>query len=294
MPRPVVFAVAFTLIGTCWSFGQDAKNDSKPDNPAGFEGKEAGDRKELVPGIFFRWCPAGKFMMGSPETELGFNNKRSDNEEQVSVTLTNGFWLGETEVTQGQWLKFMGTMPWAGKAYVKEGDNYAASYIKSDDAAECVKKLTTDERASGRLPQRWKYSLPTEAQWEYACRAGTTTKYSFGDDESGLSEYGWWGGLSGDGNAKTEQYVHEVGQKKANPWGLKDMHGNVYEWCADWYGGKLQGGRNPEGPSSGLYRVDRGGSWYDVGFSCRSASRYSYSPGRRGMSLGFRLAAVPE
>jgi len=251
-----------------------------------FEGTRTGDRKELVEGIFFRWCPAGSFTMGSPKTEQA----RSDDEDQVSVILTKGFWLGETELTQGQWQKLMGT-PWKGEVNVREGVNFAASYISYDAATEFIEKLTAQERKAARLPREWKYSLPTEAQWEYACRAETKTKFSFGDDDTKLSEYGWFNGKAD--NVKTE-YVHEVGMKKPNAWGLLDMHGNVWEWCSDWYDTKLQGGQDPQGPASGSDRVYRGGSWFFEADLCRSANRYADLPGYRLDYLGLRLAAVPE
>ena len=129
------------------------------------------------------------------------------------------------------------------------------------------------------------YRLPTEVEWEYACRAGTTTRWSFGDDESQLEDYAWY-----DGNAwfAGERYPHKVGTKKPNPWGLYDMHGNVYEWCQDWYGDYSSAAQvDPTGPSSGSIRILRGGGFNDDAQLVRSANRYSYSPGLP--SSGFRL-----
>jgi RNA polymerase sigma factor (sigma-70 family) len=275
------------------------------------EGSKAGDRKDLVPGIAFRWCPAGTFKMG-------------EGDGTVNVELSKGFWLGETEVTQGQWKKLMGTSPWSGRAGVgarastdttppNEGSDYAASYISYDDAVSFCEKLTTQEQGAGRLPKSWKYSLPTEAQWEYACRAGTKTKFSFGDDESQLSQYAWFGDHSG-----KEPNARQVGLKKPNAWGLCDMHGNVWEWCSDWYASKRSGGKDPVGPttppppdgpatppqpdgpippppngSSGKNRVVRGGSWIDPPLGCSSANRFYSNPQRGNSVQGFRLAAVP-
>ena len=209
----------------------------------------------------------------------------------IDVEITEGFWLGETEVTQGQWQKPMGTTPWKGKENVREGDDYAASCISYDDAVAFVEKMTTQGHTSGNLLSGWKYALPTEAQWEYACRAGTTTKYSFGNSDSGLGEFGWF-----DENAADvgEGFAHQVGLKKPNAWGLRDMHGNVWEWCADWYDKNLQGGRDPVGPSTGSNRVFRGGSWYTVALGCRSAHHIGNSPVSHFDYVGFRLAVVPE
>ena len=254
-----------------------------------FAGFKAGEEKELVPGISFHWCPAGQFVMGE-----GTN--------AVEVKLSSGFWLGETEVTQGQWEGLMGTAPWRendlakrrGDELVKEGSDYAASYISHDDAVRFAEKLTSQERSAKRLPEGWKYTLPTEAQWEYACRAGTKTKYSFGDNESLLSEFGWWGGRYIGGNVGSEKYAHRVGQKKSNGWGLKDMHGNVYEWCSDWGSRLVTGGTDPAGTSFGSSKVNRGGGWGGRAPSCRSAYRNRNAPDDTFNDLGFRVAAVPS
>ncbi len=134
------------------------------------------------------WCPPGKFRMGSPPTELG----RIGNEGPVDVTLTKGFWLGQHGVTQSEWQRVMQTTPWSGQNYVKEGEDYPATYVSWEDAIRFCEKLTEMERDAGRLPVRWKYRLPTEAQWEYACRAGAKSRFSFGDDESDLPGYAWF------------------------------------------------------------------------------------------------------
>ena len=254
-------------------------------DPPELNGKTAGELREDN-GLKMKlvWCPPGTFKMGSPLSETG----REDNEAQVDVTLS-GFWLGQTEVTQGQFQRVHGTAPWSGKKHVKEGPNYAASFVNYDDAVSFCAKLTSQERAAGRLPTDWEYRLPSEAEWEYACRAGTKTTYSFGDNANQLSTHGWWGGIVGDGNAKTEQYAHQVGLKQANAWGLKDMHGNVWEWCGDWYGEKLAGGLNPRGPAEGSYRVDRGGCWNFTPQYCRSAVRDRGVPEDRFNLLGFRV-----
>lgn len=256
--------------------------DSSSPADQGFEGKKAGDRKELVPGIAFRWCPAGKFTMGTPGA--------TDHEKPAQVTLSRGFWLGETELTQGQWKELMGKSPWEGYP-VRLGADYPAIMVSHDDAAEYCRKLTERERQSGRLSADWRYRLPTEAQWEYACRAGTTTLYSFGDNADKLGEYAWF-----IKNTEDERYAHRVGQKQPNAWGLRDMHGNVDEWCRDWYDGTMPEGVDPAGgrPNKDLGLVYRGGSCFSRAEYCRSAARSYAAPVTRLIYHGFRLAAVPQ
>ncbi len=254
------------------------ESGAKPDAPIGFNGNEAGERRDLVEDIFFRWCPAGKFIMGVDDSA-------------TYVELTEGFWLGETEVTQGQWRSLMETTPWKGRKFIVEGEDYPATYISHDQAVQFANKLTVQQRAAGRLPEDWKYSLPLEAQWEYACRAGTITEFSFGDGASNSSKFGWF---QENASKKNEEYAHRVGFKKPNAWELKDMHGNVREWCNDWYKDKFQGGQDPVGPSTGSYRVFRGGSWIFPAGSCYSALRECCKPDLQSEDLGFRIAAVPE
>ncbi len=224
----------------------------------------------------------GEFLMGSPESE----KDRDDSEHQHRVRITQPYFLASTEVTQKQWEDVMRTTPWKGKLSVKEGPNYAATYVSWEDAQEFCRKLSAKEGVT--------YRLPTEAQWEYACRAGAKTQYGFGDDDARLSVHAWWGGFF-NGNAKDEQYAHEVGRKRPNAWGLHDMHGNVWEWCLDWYESdyyKNSPVSDPTGPRSGQVRVYRGGGWHDYASSCRSANRFRNSPADRYGSLGFRVAAV--
>jgi len=234
-------------------------------------------------GMKLRLIPAGEFLMGSPVTE----KDRDDNETQHRVKITSPFYLGVYEVTQRQWQSVMGTMPWKGQDFTRAVDEHPSSSVSWEDARSFCRKLSSmpKEKATGHV-----HRLPTEAEWEYACRAGTTTAYSFGNDATELDRYGWWGGLFGEGNAKDEQYAHGVGLKRPNAWGLYDMHGNVFEWCSDWYGDYPSGAvTNPTGPPTGSARVLRGGSWDFESDSSRSASRFRYPPGGRNISLGFRV-----
>ena len=240
--------------------------------------------------------PAGTFTMGSPAGEKDHQAA----EEQVAVTLTKPFGLGKTEVTQGQWQQVMSTEPWKGEQFVQADKDFPATFVSFFDAVEFCETLTDLERKAGKLKANEEYRLPTEAEWEYACRAGTETAFSFGD-ESKLNSHAWWGGLdleaalkgelkAGVGNAAHEQYAHKFGLKKPNPWGLYDMHGNVMEWCSDWYGSGLSGGTDPAGPGGGSYRVFRGGGWWCNPVSCRSAIRNGNVPSNRLYALGFRVA----
>jgi len=216
--------------------------------------------------------------LGSPDSEKG----RDDDETQHQVTLTKPFYMGRTEVTQGQWKKVSRTEPWKAEQYVLEGDDNPAVYVSWDDAVEFCEKLSSME---GKV-----YRLPTEAEWEFACRGGTKTAFSFGDDEAELSKYAWWGGFVGNGNARDEQYAHRVPQKLPNPYGLLDMHGNVWEWCSDWYAdypSTLLS--DPRGPSSGSSRVLRGGSWYVDQYFVRCARRNGLTPVFRSYYVGFRV-----
>jgi len=256
----------------------------RPVNRSVLEGSYAGESRTLnAPlGLKLIWCPPGSFRMGSPFNEPG----RKSHERQVDVTLTQGFWLGGTEVTQGQWRAVMGTSPWKGQSHTREGDYFPASYVNWWDAMAFCQNLTEEERRAGRLSLDQEYTLPTEAQWEYACRAGSTALYSFGNNPDRLGEYAWFHKNTWDVG---ERYAHPVGAKQANVWGLHDMHGNVREWCLDSWSNDLPGGRDPL-----VYSVPdgvhRGGSWYTSALMCRSAMRYKDGNGYRMDNLGFRVA----
>jgi formylglycine-generating enzyme required for sulfatase activity len=214
-------------------------------------------------------------MMGSPPDENG----RFSAETQHQVTLTKPFFMGRTVVTQKQWREVMGTEPWRGKDYVREGDKYPETYVSWEDAVEFCKKLSDMESKT--------YRLPTEAEWEYACRAGSKTAFSFGNDEKQLGLYAWFDGNTNDIG---KSYVHEVARKRPNAFGLYDMHGNVWEWCSDWYGDYPSTPlTDPRGPDSGSSRVLRGGSWFFVPNFVRCAYRHNSAPEYRFNYYGFRI-----
>jgi formylglycine-generating enzyme required for sulfatase activity len=208
--------------------------------------------------------PAGKFMMGSPESEW---DRYANEGPQHEVTISKPFYLGVYEVTQEQYQALMGRNP----SYSK-GPTNPVELVSWDDAREFCRRLS---EKTGR-----KARLPTEAEWEYACRAGTRTRFSFGDADGALGDYAWYGDSRGS--------THPVGQKKPNPWGLYDMHGNVGEWCGDWYGEYTpDSATDPTGPISGSERVERGGTWGYDPWSCRSAWRGR--SGDRNTGGGFRV-----
>jgi formylglycine-generating enzyme required for sulfatase activity len=248
------------------------------------EAKKIGDFATFdLPGgttIEMVWIEPGTFMMGSLLSE---RDQDSDEGPQHQVTIRRGFWLGKYELTQAQWESVMGTRPWMEQAFsfmVGEGLNHPAVYISWADLGVFVGELN---EAEGREI----YRLPTEAEWEYACRAGTTTKWSFGDDVSQLVEYAWYYNNAFD---MGEMYAHAVGTKLPNPWGLYDMHGNVWEWCQDWKGSYLSGSQvDPVGLSSGSARVVRSGGFYYYDLYLRSANRNRHSPGKRDYFIGARL-----
>jgi formylglycine-generating enzyme required for sulfatase activity len=226
------------------------------------------------------WIRPGTFRMGSPSTEEG---RYFDFEgPQTDVTISRGFWMGKYEVTQGEYEAVRGTNPSQWK-----GANLPVERVSWNDAVAYCQQLTARERGAGRLPAGWEYRLPTEAQWEYACRAGTRTRFSFGDSNAALGQYAWYTANSG-------SRTRPVGGKLPNGWGLYDMHGTVSEWCLDWFSRNLPGGRvtDPVGPISGSERVFRGGCWNDGAELCRSACRRSNFPQHTHYAVGFRVALV--
>ena len=216
-------------------------------------------------------------MMGSPNNELGHDS----DETQHRVTLTKGFYMQTTEVTQGQWKAVMGNNP---SRFKNCGDDCPVERVSWVDVQEFIRKLNL------RFGHGTTYSLPTEAEWEYAARAGSDTAFATGgisvlncEYDSNLDAMGWY---CGNANGETQP----VAQKQPNAWGLYDMHGNVEEWCQDWYGDYPSGAvTDPTGPSSGSRRVFRSGCYYFKARYCRSARRSKLVPGIKGHTLGFRL-----
>lgn len=238
-------------------------------------------------GMRFVRILAGSFEMGAADSD---RDAGVSERPQRRVTISRDFYLGQFEVTQAQWLAVMGSSP-----FVQERSNpfynlpgmavrlnhpQNPATVSWDDAQQFIQRLNQREGHT-------RYRLPTEAEWEYAARAGTTTAYSFGDDGRQLGRYAWYGENFATGS------THAVGQKLPNPWGLYDVHGNVWEWVQDWYADGYGGSSpisDPAGPSSGESKVVRGGSWHETSGSWRSSFRKPYAPNYRGISIGFRLA----
>ena len=261
------------LIGGAFSFF--VLNGGSDDNPQEIQPvpvtpSESSDAYTNSIGMEFVKIPAGEFMMGSPSDE---NGRYEDEGPVHKVTIKEAFYLGRFEVTQEQWREVMGSNPSNFK-----GDDLPVEQVSWNDVQEFIEKLNEMEGTK-------KYRLPSEAEWEYTCRAGTTTRYYFGDGESKLGDYAWYTENSG---SKT----HPVGQKKPNTWGLYDMHANIWEWVQDeWhsdYNGAPSDGSAWESGSSSD-RVSRGGSWFSFAWDCRSAYRTYFNPGYRGGNLGFRV-----
>jgi formylglycine-generating enzyme required for sulfatase activity len=236
----------------------------------------------------FVLIPAGEFMMGSKlspqeiEKRYGGDAAAYDNEQpQHKVKITKPFYMGVTEVTQEQWHAVMDSSPWGMTKSAGHSLDAAVNYVSWDDATEFCRKLN---RKTGKTVR-----LPTEAQWEYACRAGSDRAYSFGDSKNQLDEYAWY-----EDNAENagKNCPQPVAEKKPNDWGLYDMHGNVWEWCRDWYDSDYYENSpktDPTGPASGSSRVVRGGSWLVDANYVRSADRDIYGPSFPVNSDGFRV-----
>ncbi len=229
--------------------------------------------------------------MGSPEND---REARSFEKPQHPVRLSRPFYLGRFEVTQAQWQTVMGA-----SAYTLDRSN---PYYQLPGMAERITRPEHPATVSWQDAQAFidrlnaregheRYRLPTEAEWEYAARAGTTTRYSFGDDDQQLGLYAWYGEDFASGG------THPVGRKRPNPWGLHDMHGNVWEWVQDWYDPAYYARSpsvDPQGPTQGAHKVVRGGSWHTTASSWRTAFRRDYAPDYRGISIGFRVLRTTD
>lgn len=228
--------------------------------------------RKMVNGVGMRFVliPAGTFLMGQSETEGG----DEDELPQHQVTFTQPFYLQTTPVTQGQWVEVMGENP----AYFHEGgQDCPVENVSWEEAQEFINQLNHLEGTDD-------YRLPTEAEWEYACRAGSGERFCFGDQEAELKNYAWY-------EANSRESTHPVGRLRANAWGLYDMHGNVFEWCQDWFGPYPSDPvTDPPGPPGGEHRVLRGGSWNSMAEDVRCAYRLRLTPGYRYRHEGFRVA----
>jgi formylglycine-generating enzyme required for sulfatase activity len=228
-------------------------------------------------GLKFRLIPSGRFDMGSPPTEEG---RAAHEGPQHPVEISSPFYAGVTEVTQGQWRAVMGTEPWQGELPAVDDDS-PATFVSWDDAVAFTRRLSELEGRS--------YRLPSEAEWEWLCRAGTAARFSFGNDLSLLFEHAWF---NKNANIGAYKYAQPVAQKKPNPFGLHDLHGNVREWCSDWYSAtwyEESPVMNPAGPETGVFRVLRGGAWNSRALRLRCADRVYSSPDFHGHSVGFRV-----
>lgn len=234
-------------------------------------------------GMTFQLIPAGTFIMGSPDSEVGRN---SDEGPQHQVTISQPFYMQTTVVTQGQWQAVTGSNP----AYFSNcGDRCPVEMVSWDQVQEFITAI--NKKGEGT------YRLPTEAEWEYSARAGTTTAYSFGDDASQLGDYAWFWDNSRQSVDESEEEIdmtHPVATKLPNPWGLYDMHGNVHEWVSDWCSSYTKAAViDPKGPShGGSARVIRGGGWYCGSTSVRSADRNCSDPAIRHIYVGVRLLRI--
>jgi formylglycine-generating enzyme required for sulfatase activity len=228
------------------------------------------------------WVKPGKFKMGSPANEAG---RKPVEGPLTDVTISHGYWMGKFEVTQGQYLAVVGQNR---STFKQVGDNAPVERVTWNDALSFCRRLTQQERDAGRLPDGYVYTLPTEAQWEYAARAGKSSAYSNGNGVKDLDKAAWFADNSG-------QKTNPVGQKAANAWGLHDMMGNVNEWCLD-YLGTYPGGAvtDPKGPTGGMTKASRGGSWINPAAECRVAHRFNLMTGLQINNQGFRLVLAKE
>ena len=233
-------------------------------------------------GLRMVLIPLGQFVMGSPKSEAG----RTTWENPVDVKIARLFRISDTEITQAQWRTVMDTAPWQGRSEVREGNDYPAVYVDWKMANEFCDRLTRMELEAGGIASEDLYRLPTEAEWEYSCRAGSAKAYCFGENPAALADFAWYRINAMDPG---ENYAHQVGLKQPNAWGLYDMHGNAGEWCQDWFDAVLQGGLDPIGPASGKWLMNRGLNWAETAVRIRSASRNVTGADHAGPHMGFRV-----
>ena len=233
----------------------------------------------------FAWCPNGTFTIGSK----GSDADRDNDEEQVEVTVKHGFWMLETEVTQRQWTSLMRSKPWSGVKGLPDISDIPATNVSYADAKRFCAKLTRWERRRGKISEGWAFCIPTEAQWEYACRAGSEAAYCFGDSPEELVKYAQFQ----QNNSEKLFRAKRVAQLSPNAWGLFDMHGNVAEWCADVYNHELLGGvdplRQPKEKNGEEPKVQRGGHFDSSASQCRSAHRDFDGQDQCCELVGFRI-----
>jgi formylglycine-generating enzyme required for sulfatase activity len=306
--KPALFGVVTVLALSLpavllWSFWGRVTQGKAPASSVRWE-EAAALAREVTNSIGMKLAliPPGKFLMGSPPNEKDREHLDKGSEQQHEVEISKPFYMGMYEVTQADYERVMGTNPsWfsatgGGKENVEGQDTsrFPAENVSWNDAVEFCKKLSElpEEKHKGRV-----YRLPTEAEWEYACRGGASSKpFSFGDSLSSTQanfdgNYPYGGAARGPHLQRTTR----VGSYEANAFGLYDMHGNVYEWCADWYDEnfyKDSPRKDPQGPATGTRRVLRGGSWDCYGWSCRSAYRLFVYPAGQGVYFGFRVVLV--
>ena len=233
-------------------------------------------RKQVPLAIVLALVPPGRFWMGSPPEENG----RFENEQCHCVTIDRPYWIGRFPITQEQWYAVTGELPWSGETFSRDHPQHAATYISWNDVQHKFLPRICQELGGD-------FRLPSEAQWEYACRAGSLARFYWGESEKNIDSYAWYRG-----NRKG-RFAHQVALKAPNAWNLFDMSGNVYEWCRDWYADyNREPCQNPSGPEHGSFRVIRGGFWDLAPRCCRCACRYEGWPDYRVYGVGFRIVAV--
>ena len=274
---PSRWVAAALLACLAWVPQSSAQAGEGPAAPLAASAIQAGTPRVLTLGqgvpLDLVWIPPGVFLMGSPFEEPG---RFITEGRRHPVTLTRGFWMGKVPVTQQQWQQLLGDNP----SHVK-APQLPVDQVNWDDCQRFTQALSR-HLAADHLTA----ALPTEAQWEYACRAGSQTRFWSGDRVADLAGVAWFAVNSGD-------QPHAVRQKPANPWGLCDMHGNVWQWCQDWHAAYARDAvTDPSGPDAGNERVLRGGSWSSEADVCRAAYRFSYPPSYRLMTVGLRVVVT--